>query len=235
MGRCMAERLARAGATVHAVDVDEAGLDSLATAHPSVRPVVCDVTDPDAVATAVGDLQVDRLAHCAAIMPGGTLLEMTPAEVNRVMQINYFGMVHVVQTVLPGMLARGSGDVVVFGSIAGEVHTRRFGAYGASKSANNFYMRVLMKEHAGSGLRMLLVCPSAVNTPLIDQATERGPRGLNRFDRDLLMATPDGIIDAVERGLDRGRRVIYPGHSLALHLGYRLAPRLLGRLVNLLA
>ena len=90
------------------------------------------------------------------------------------MEINYVGMVNVCQTVIPAMVARDEGEVILYGSTAGLMPMQRFGAYGASKAANNFYAGLLIAENR-SKVRMTLVYPPAVNTPLLDQAVDGPP------------------------------------------------------------
>ena len=79
-------------------------------------------------------------------------------------------MVNVCQTVVPDMLQRNYGDVIIYGSTAGMIVTAKFGAYGATKCANNFYTKVLIEENKKSKIRILLVCPPAVDMPLLKQA-----------------------------------------------------------------
>jgi short-subunit dehydrogenase len=126
------------------------------------------------------------------------------------MDINYFGMVHVCQTVLPAMVARNAGEVILYGSTAGMVPMQRFGAYGTSKAANNFYARVLIAENR-SKVRMTLVFPPAVNTPLLDQASEGPPILHTRFGRRFLTIEPDRVVRAAERSVRRGQKYCYPG------------------------
>ena len=145
-------------------------------------PYACDVTDLAKVQQTVSTVieahgPVDRLINCAAIMPGGLLLDHSAEQISGIMEINYVGMVNVCQTVIPAMVARDEGEVILYGSTAGLMPMQRFGAYGASKAANNFYAGLLIAENR-SKVRMTLVYPPAVKTPLLDQAVD-GPSLLN--------------------------------------------------------
>ena len=124
MGRMSCERLAAAGARVFAMDMDEAGLASLAEQHDSVTTLQVDVSSFDQVSDAVARAQrdlgdIDRLTHCAAIMPLALLDDMPIETITKQMRINYDGTVYLVKSVLPGMLERDRGDIISFGSIAG--------------------------------------------------------------------------------------------------------------------
>jgi NAD(P)-dependent dehydrogenase (short-subunit alcohol dehydrogenase family) len=96
---------------------------------------------------------MDRLIHCARIMPGGRVRDMDVAPVARVMEVNYVGTVRVVEAGLPGMRARGGGQMVVLGSLTGYVPPPGFGAYSASKAAVNAYVESLAHEERRSGVQ----------------------------------------------------------------------------------
>lgn len=237
MGRTMALRLARQGAKVAIADLNEQALQDTAAQSPQLRPYRCDVTDEAPVNELVARVEselgpIDRLAHAAGIMPGDTILGMPAQKITAVMKVNYFGTVFVTKAVLPRMLERGSGDLIVFGSITGYSFSTSFAAYCASKAAVNAYTEVLIHEHRNRGLRILLVCPPAVDTPLINQAIDTGPQALRDAVRKKKIATPDFIIDRIEDALEKGRSVILPGEARVAYALRRLSPTLMWKLAN---
>lgn len=237
MGRVMALRLAAAGAKVAIVDLNEKGMADVAAQHPSVTAFKCNVTDAAEVEAVVRQVEntlgpIDRLGAAAGIMPGDTLDDMSAERINQIMRVNYEGTVHAVKAVLPGMRARGSGDIILFGSLAGVVFTKGMGAYNASKAAVNAFGEVLAHELRGSGLRITTVRPGAVNTPLIGQATE-AVKSLREVAEKGQMAAPETIIDAIEAGLERGDRWIYPtGEARVMQWLRRFSPALTWALIN---
>ncbi|MCU1692613.1 MAG: hypothetical protein JWM64_1704 [Frankiales bacterium] len=236
LGREAVRRLHAAGQQVAVLDRDAAALADVERELPGVCTWTCDVTDEaqvlDRVASAEDALgPLDRLVHAAGIMPAGRLLETSTEQLLQVMKVNYFGTVHVTKAVLPRMLERGRGDVVLFGSVTGYVYSTRFGAYCASKAAVNAYGEILLHEHADSPLRMVLVCPAAVKTPLLQQAMAEGPRTYKAV-VERRTATPGQVLDAVERALDKGKKVIVPGDARLQYLARRVAPGLLWRAVD---
>jgi NAD(P)-dependent dehydrogenase (short-subunit alcohol dehydrogenase family) len=229
MGRVASLRMAKAGAQVALVDVDEARLQATAGEHPNLRAYRCDVSNSLEVAETIRRIHaelgpVDRLVTAAAIMPGGRFDELPADAILRIMAVNYGGTVNAIQATLPGMLSRNEGEVVIFGSIAGVVPSEAFGAYGASKAATNFFAEVLFQEHRRSALRFLLVAPSIVNTPLVLQAVNVA--SIRKAAERGKMASPEEIIDAVEDALARGRSIVYPGEAALFAALRRLSPRL---------
>lgn len=239
MGRITAERLLAAGAQVAILDLNEAALAEFAGSHPGLHPFRCDTADLQQVQDVIGRVEdslgpIDRLVHCAAIMPTFPLLEHAPAQILRVMNINYGGTVAVTQAMLPRMLARGRGELVVYGSLAGHVLTERLGAYNASKAATNAYMEVLIHESRGKGVHILLVNPPMVNTPLIQQALDTSsPRSIRDSHASGRMADPGFIVTEAEKALERGDEIVFPGmEAKLLHWWRRLAPGLLWKVID---
>jgi NAD(P)-dependent dehydrogenase (short-subunit alcohol dehydrogenase family) len=215
MGRLSARRLAAAGAQVAILDVNEAGLRETKGDLASVRAFPVDVTDARAVSAVVHQIEselgpIDRVMNAAAIMPTDRLVAQDADLINRIMAINYGGTVNVTQAVLPGMLERGSGDLVNFASVAGWLPTLHFGAYNASKFAVVAFSEVLYHENRGRGVRFACVCPPPVATPLLDQAKSQ-PEILN----ELRPISPERVLDAIERDLERGKLMVYPDRNAA--------------------
>ncbi|MEL6536965.1 MAG: SDR family NAD(P)-dependent oxidoreductase [Bacteroidota bacterium] len=235
IGRLHAQELAKTGATVAILDVNEQGLEETAKESANIHPYVCNVTDLSAVELVVETVSqdhgpVDRLIVCAAIMPGGALMESKADLLNNIMHINYGGMVNICQSVVPGMLARNHGDVIIYGSTAGILPVERFGGYGATKAASNFYAKVLIRENRGSAVRFQLVCPPAVDTPLINQVKENGPEFLKTIQQTRRnLATPQQVVRSVEKCLERGRALNYPGPARYVRWLHGIWPGLLRR------
>jgi NAD(P)-dependent dehydrogenase (short-subunit alcohol dehydrogenase family) len=210
MGRLAARRLSAAGASVAGIDVNEAGLQETGRTCERFRAFTLDVTDERATAETVRRVEselgpIDRVMNAAAIMPTDRILDQDAALINRIMDINYGGTVNVTMAALPGMLARGRGDLVNFASVAGWLPILHFGAYNASKFAVVAFTEVLYHENRGKGVRFACVCPPPVATPLLDQA-KSNPKVL----KEVPPIAPEKVLDAIERDLDRGKLMVYP-------------------------
>ncbi|RLQ22112.1 SDR family NAD(P)-dependent oxidoreductase [Seongchinamella sediminis] len=232
MGRIYARRLAARGTRVAIFDVNQQGLEATAAGSDNITAFHCDIASLEDVNHKVAQVEqqlgaVDLLVHAAALMPAYPLAEHSHEGMEQLFRINYFGTTYMVRAVLPSMQARKTGRIIAFGSIAGTALVPKMGAYCATKAAVNAYIEVLQNEIRASGVRAHLVCPPAVNTPLIDQTLETDSPGSIRESREKgRLADPEKMIDAIERGVARDKDIIYPSEARLLFLWRTLAPRL---------
>lgn len=221
MGQVAVRRLARQGAKVAAVDLNQKGLEETAQGLANVRPFACDVSDTRAVRDLIASVEaelgpIDRVVHAAGIMPSGLLTTQTTELILKVMAINYGGTVNLSMATLPGMLERRRGDLILFGSVAGWLPSMHFGAYTASKFAVVSFAEVLYHENRNKGVRIVCVCPPPVKTPLLNQVTS------NPKTMDLAkFLTPDQVIDAIESGIEAGKFFVFPGKEAIWHVRAR--------------
>lgn len=171
LGAAIVARFAQHQARVIALDLSESGLAQLETANGNhIEPVVCDVTDLNAVEKALADLPVSVLINCAGIT-GKTNLksyEVDPVDVERVFRVNFFGSYHTSRVVLPKMVTRGYGRVLHIASIAGKEGNAGMLAYSASKAAVIGMTKVQGKEVAGTGVTVNALAPAVIMTPLVE-------------------------------------------------------------------
>lgn len=241
MGQEAAWQLAAAGASVAIADMNEAGMAQTKAKYPqAIHAYKCNVCDSDEVAALVATVNrecgpIDRLTHAAGIMPTGLLAKVPADAISRAMAVNFNGTVNMVSAVLPGMIERNSGDLILFGSMAGDVLTNHLGAYCASKAAVNAYGEILIHELEGTKLRVLLVCPPMVNTPLVEQGADNRPPSVQyALDRkDSQMLTPTYMIDVIEKGLEKGVRILRPGNAKVMVWLRRHFPGLVWKIIKL--
>jgi len=237
MGQITARRLARQGAKVAIFDVNEKGLQDTAAESNNITAFRCDISSLQDVEVKVAQVAaelgpIELLVHAAALMPSHKLIDHTHEGMEKLFRINYFGTTYMVRAVLPAMMERGRGRIIAFGSIAGIALVPKMGAYCATKAAVNAYIEVLQNEIRKSGVRVHLVCPPAVNTPLVDQtiATDT-PGSIIEAKKSGRLADPEKMIDAIEKGVRKDQDIIYPKEAKLLYLWRALLPKLWWKVV----
>ena len=166
IGRASAELFAAEGATVHAVDIDEAALAGLAdcTPHP------CDLADYEAIAALPGRIgPVDVLFNCAGMVPSGSILDCDEDQWAAANTLNVTAMYRTIRAFLPGMLERGGGSIVNMASIAGMKGIPNRFAYGTTKAAVIGLTKAVAADFVDKGVRCNAICPGTVDTPSLHQ------------------------------------------------------------------
>jgi 3-oxoacyl-[acyl-carrier protein] reductase len=155
--------------TPEKVEAMEAALDA---AGIEAAGVVADVGVEADVDAAVRELTerlgpIDTLVNNAGVLIAKPVLELTLEEWDRTMATNVRSMFLVTRAVLPGMRARGRGDIVNVASLAGRNGFVGGTAYTASKHAVLGFSRSLMLETRKEGIRVVAVCPGSVATAML--------------------------------------------------------------------
>jgi NAD(P)-dependent dehydrogenase (short-subunit alcohol dehydrogenase family) len=140
-----------------------------------IRIVTLDVDDAASVQRGVGQVhdqagRIDVLVNNAGIGGGGPIEEVPVDWAQSLFQTNYFGVVRTIQAVLPGMRQRRSGVVVNVSSIAGRLAIAGHGHYSAVKHALEAMSEALAQEVQGFGIRVAVVEPGVVITPIFSKA-----------------------------------------------------------------
>jgi 3-oxoacyl-[acyl-carrier protein] reductase len=180
IGRAVARRLAADGAFVGCLDLVPAGLEQTVRAIEAdggrASAIPGDVSDRERVRQAVGSISAAAggpplvLVHCAGIPGRGTFLETDDGQWTRMLEVHVRGAERTARVVLPAMLEAGRGRVVVIGSDAAWTGDATV-PYATAKAALVGFTRSLAREVAASGIRVNLVAPGPVETPMLLQET----------------------------------------------------------------
>lgn len=199
IGRAAALALSRRGAEVFLVARSEGALQAVAETTGG-WPLVCDVTDPDAVeAMAFGVRErlgepPDLLVTAAGVFDLAPA-EATPLEVlDRNLDVNLRGGILTVRAFLPGMKEAGRGTIIQVGSVAGRKALPGNAAYSASKYGLRGFHEVLLEELRGTGVRATLLEPAATSTGIWDPLDPDSNPTLP--DRSAML-TPEEVAEAV--------------------------------------
>jgi NAD(P)-dependent dehydrogenase (short-subunit alcohol dehydrogenase family) len=241
IGSALAAELHRRGATVVLADLD--GSAAAATADrigPRAGGVALDVRDGDAFDALVAAVEdehgaLDVLVNNAGVGVAGPVEGLTAAHWRRALDVNVGGVVNGVAAAYPRMRARGAGQIVNMASLAGLVPLPLLVPYATTKHAVVGLSTSLRAEAAGTGVRVNVICPTAVRTPMLDRAVPDDlppPRGEGVDPGRYLTSeglpaatTPEELAAEAVEGMARDRAVIVvPRAARRLWLAHRLAP-----------
>ena len=168
IGAALSRALADAGASVVCTDVHEAAAATVARPL-GARAVALDVTDAAAVQALVDQVEPDLMFNNAGITFGGETEDLTLEQWNAIIDVNIRGVVHGVAAAYPLMVRRGSGQIVNTASMGGLMAAGLITSYVMTKHAVVGLSLALRSEAAAKGVGVTVVCPSAVETPILDK------------------------------------------------------------------
>ncbi|WP_102141972.1 SDR family NAD(P)-dependent oxidoreductase [Mycobacterium hubeiense] len=243
MGRHVALLLVDKGARVAAVDIDEAGLKAaVALAGPRAGQVsthVIDVVDrsatgalPDAVVAAHD--AVDGLVNVAGIIHRfARLNELDFGEIERVLNINLYGVLNMTKAFLPHLLKRPTAHITIVSSMASYAPVPGQAIYGASKAAVKMLAEGLNSELRGTDVRVSVVFPGAVRTEIAVNSGAMTPQE-NEATANTMRMLPAPVAAAkIVRGIEKDSYRVFAGFdAFLLDKLNRVAPQLVAKLIN---
>ena len=171
IGRAIASALSKAGATVTVLGRNRATLDEAVASGAAQFAAVADVADQAAVKAAIAEAAarqpIDILIANAGAAESAPFGRSDAALFQRMMDVNFMGVVHAAQAVLPAMVERRRGRIVAIASTAGLKGYAYVSAYSAAKHAVVGLVRSLALEVATSGVTVNAVCPGFTETDLL--------------------------------------------------------------------
>jgi 3-hydroxybutyrate dehydrogenase len=171
IGREIASALARAGMTVTVVGRQRAGLDDTIAAGAAHFAAVADVVDQASIGAAIAEAAarqpIDILVANAGIAESLPFVKSDAALFRRMMDVNFMGVVHSIQAVLPSMKERPYGRIIAVASTAGLKGYAYVSAYSAAKHAVIGLVRSLALELAQTRITVNAVCPGFTDTDLV--------------------------------------------------------------------
>lgn len=170
MGLAAAQMFAAKGGTVHFTGRDQRTIDAAQASIPGsigYQADIADIASTEAVVSAIeaADGRIDVCYINAGVGGFAPLREITEADWDHVHQINLKGCVFALQKSVR-LMGRG-GSVVVTGSIGAHGALAGNGTYSAAKAGLYMAMKVFAKELVGEGIRINIVSPGPIDTPLL--------------------------------------------------------------------
>jgi NAD(P)-dependent dehydrogenase (short-subunit alcohol dehydrogenase family) len=183
--------------------------------------------------------RLDLLFNNAGIGVGGPVEELTLAHWERTIDVNLRGVIHGVHAAYPLMIEQGFGHIVNTASLAGLLPFPLGAPYAATKHAVVGLSLSLRGEAAAYGVRVSVVCPGVIDTPILDSEgpPDLPPTSFRGHGREALLHSnrgpalpPERLAEAVLRGVERNRAIIVaPARARLAWLVNRIAPRLVQR------
>lgn len=178
IGLASAEAMIASGARVVLIDRDEAALNRLHAQHgDAVIPLVIDLLDPKSCATLLPRVleeagQLDILHANAGLYVGGDLVDADTDAIDRMLNLNINVVMKNIRDVLPHMIERGSGDIMVTSSLAAHYPTPWEPVYASSKWAVNCFVQTVRRQVFKHGIRVGSVSPGPVISALLSDWPE---------------------------------------------------------------
>lgn len=217
IGAATARRLHAEGARVVLAARRRERLAELVKELPGAEAVELDVRDEARVHSALAGRVFDAVVANAGLGRGlGPLQEGSAADWSEMLDTNVKGLLHTVRATLPAMIARGRGDVVLLGSVAGRQVYPGGNVYCASKFAVRALYEALRLDAAGKGIRFTTVDPGLVETEFSLVRFRGDAERAGRTYQGLQCLRPDDVADAIAFALTRpphvniGEIVLWP-------------------------
>jgi NAD(P)-dependent dehydrogenase (short-subunit alcohol dehydrogenase family) len=238
MGRSLALQLADEGARLALSDVDTVGLTQTAALARAKGAAVheqrVDVADREAMtayaAAVVAEFgTVNLVVNNAGIALTGDVEDMSFGDVERIMNVDFWGVVHGTMAFLPHLIASGDGRLVNTSSLFGLVAMPGQSAYNAAKFAVRGFTEALRQEMLINGHPVTVTCvhPGGIKTNIDNNSTAVGGRDVaalaELFDTKLARTSSDKAAQVILRGARRGKpRVLVGGDAKVIDVLQRL-------------
>ncbi|MHC4393145.1 MAG: SDR family oxidoreductase [Planctomycetota bacterium] len=242
IGSALARRFAARGARLALVDLMGDAVEALAATLRAeghdAQGFAADLCDPEATELAVAAIEaafggIDVLINNAGITHRSPFQDTKVSVVRKVMEVNYFGAVHMTHAALPSLLKR-KGQITAISSVAGFAPLIGRTGYAASKHALHGFFDTLRAEVAHQGVSVLIVCPCFTDTQIAKKALG-GDGGRVRHAQAKIgkPASPADVAEMIVRSIERKKRLlVLSGVGKAAWWISRVWPRAYSRLMS---
>ncbi|MBA4761823.1 SDR family NAD(P)-dependent oxidoreductase [Sphingomonas sp.] len=224
IGRAFVDALHRRGDDVRFCARSPDAVAAVEAALPGSTGYVCDVTDDVALAAMTDLIAIDAGRLDLLVANAGRLVEMNfnaapldPALIEADIALNLVSPILTINRCLPLLLRGEHSAIVLTGSGFGWSPTARAPLYSGAKAGVRMFAKALGAQLAPAGVTVTELVPPPVDTPAVAH-------------RNVAKLSPEHVVAATLRGVERGRRAVFPGHARFLPLGLRLVPQLIERM-----
>jgi 3-dehydrosphinganine reductase len=224
IGEAVAKMLVRRGANVAIIARRQALLDAALAEFEAERVAPAQVfqaysadlsdweqTQAAIAAVTAGDRTPDILINAAGITHPGYFEELPIEVFRRIIDVDFFGTLYPIKLVTPMMMARHSGHIVNFSSVAGFLGAFGYSAYGAAKFAVRGFSDVLRSELKPYGVHVHVVFPPDTDTPQLHEENKIKPLETSELAGKVNLLQPEDVAREVIRGIEHNKYNIIPG------------------------
>ncbi|MBX7196361.1 MAG: SDR family NAD(P)-dependent oxidoreductase [Sandaracinaceae bacterium] len=247
IGRALALEVARAGAHVAGLDLDRARVEETASlvraAHARCIAVQGDVSKPETAqafhAAVIAEYGVVHVVinDAGIIQPFVPFSQLTLPQMERVMGVNWWGVVHVTHAFLPSLKTRKEAQLVNVSSMGGLCPVPGQGVYGASKAAVKLFSESLALELEGTSVGVTTVFPGGVKTNILANAPDISAEEKQRQQgqsRDYGVSAEEAAATIVNAIVKRKERLTVGMDAAVVDKLTRLSPKRVGHVMSLL-
>jgi 3-oxoacyl-[acyl-carrier protein] reductase len=237
IGRSIALALARDGADLFLLDIDEENLASVVEEARNLGVDVigrrCDVAEADQITESVNALmkawgRLEILVNNAGILYYGKTEKMTDEQWDRLLAGNLHAPIRFIRQLLPLLREQPEAHILNVCSLAGLVPKRKMAAYQTSKFALVGLSESLRAEYSPGGLGVTALCPGLVDTNLVDAARERNWLTSKLNPPAFMRALPDLVAARAVKTIRKNQGlVVITAYARFLWFLHRLSPRIL--------
>lgn len=216
IGRAIALALAREGATLYLVDIDEGGLAAVANEivglGAAVTTATCDLSQSDRVASLIHGYKatndrLDVLVNCAGIGSYGRIDDLSDEQWGSMLAVNLHAPIQLIRGFLPLMTAQKESHILNVCSIAGLVPLRKSTVYQTTKFGLVGFSLGLKAELHGSGLGVTILCPGIVETPFVQRHIPNKFKRM-RYLKGIAWSTAEHVAAKAINALRRNRTLV---------------------------
>jgi NAD(P)-dependent dehydrogenase (short-subunit alcohol dehydrogenase family) len=220
IGRAVSKELGRLGATVIAADINLDGANETASIIKKTGAVASakkvDVTKHDQVKRLIKDVvkkhrRIDYIFNNAGIAMVGETRDMDISQWRRIIDVNFMGVLYGTTEAYPVMIKQGSGHIVNTASLAGLVPVPTETAYVATKFAVVGLSTSLRAEAKGLGVKVNVICPGFVDTPIIKEFIPVNVRKEDHLKKNPKMMDVNKAAKKILKGVKRNHSIILIG------------------------
>ena len=224
IGEALAGELFREGASLILTARNENKLNQLKTGFDAIERgrchvIVCDVTRPDEIDRAVEKAKqlvdrIDILVNNAGVSQRSLALETNLAVDRSLMEVNFFSAVSLTKGILPWMISKGGGHLVIMSSMAGKYGFRMRSAYSASKHALHGFFETLRAELHGQHIGITIICPGRVKTDISVNSLTGDGKLYGKMDKGQANGIPvEKCTRIIVRAIRNNRREVFIGSA----------------------